>query len=57
MTAKQTQRSGELVAIMQTMAEVASQNATGALGASKSAEELAKIANEMNKLVSQFKTE
>jgi methyl-accepting chemotaxis protein len=57
MTAKQTERSAELVAIMQTMAEVAGQNATGALGASKSAEELAKIANEMNKLVSQFKTE
>ena len=57
MTVKQTQRSAELVAIMQTMAEVASQNATGALGASKSAEQLAQVANEMNKLVSQFKTE
>jgi methyl-accepting chemotaxis protein len=57
MTSKQTERSAELVAVMQTVAEVASQNATGALGASKSAEELAQVANEMNKLVSQFKTE
>lgn len=57
MTAKQTERSGELVNIMQTMAEVASQNAAGAQGASKSTEELVRIADEMNKLVSQFKTE
>jgi methyl-accepting chemotaxis protein len=57
MTSKQTERSAELVAIMQTMAEVAGQNATGATGASKSAEELVNIANEMNKLVSQFKTD
>ena len=57
MTSKQTERSAELVAIMQTMAEVASQNATGALGASKSTEELGKVAEEMNKLVSQFRTD
>ena len=57
MTSKQTERSAELVAIMQTMASVASQNATGALGASQSTEELGKVAEEMNKLVSQFKTD
>jgi methyl-accepting chemotaxis protein len=55
MTAKQTERSAELVKIMQTMAEVAGQNATGAMNAFKTTEDLIKSAEDMNKLVRQFK--
>ena len=55
MTSKQTERSAELVKIMQTVAEVASQNASGAANAFKSTEDLVKNAEDINKLVAQFK--
>jgi methyl-accepting chemotaxis protein len=55
MTSKQTERSAELIGIMKTMADTATQNASGAGNAFQSTEELVKIAQEMNGLVSQFK--
>jgi hypothetical protein len=55
LTSLQTERSAVLRQIIGEMSDVASKNAQGAAGASKTTEELARIADELGQLVEQFR--
>jgi methyl-accepting chemotaxis protein len=55
LTGLQTERAAVLKQIMSEMSDVASRNAQGAAGASKTTDELARTAEELGQLVEQFK--
>jgi methyl-accepting chemotaxis protein len=55
LTGLQTERAAMLRQIMAEMSEVATRNAAGAAGATETTQELARVADELSRLVEQFK--